>query len=75
MNRKQKKEKKEKSILCFIEDFLERHGYSPNFREIAWEFNCSTSTVHKVLHALKDEGLVDFEDGKYRTIKIIKQEG
>lgn len=75
MNREKNKKSKEKKVFCFIKTFLEKNGYSPSFREIAGEFHCSVSTVHRILHALKDDGIISFEDDKNRTITIIKKEG
>ena len=74
MNTQKKKEIKEKKFLCFLENFLKENGYSPSFREIAKELNCSLCTVHRTLHNLKEEGFISFDCGKNRTIAIIKKD-
>ena len=74
-NRKKKQGEKEKAFFNYIKKFIEENGYSPSYRDIAGEFKCSTNTVFKVLHSLREQNLICFEDGKNRTIKIVKREG
>ena len=74
-NRKKNRENKEKKVLNYIKKFLEENGYSPSYRDIAGVFGCSTSTVFKRLHSLREQNLICFEDDKNRTLRIVEQEG
>lgn len=58
-------------VLNYIIDFVDGHGYPPTTREICDGIGiASTGTVNRHLHILRDDGYIDFEDGKYRTITI-----
>lgn len=59
-----------KNILDFVKFYIHKNGYSPSTRDIAQEFSCSTSTVNRLLKELREEGLVAFEDGKNRTLRL-----
>lgn len=67
--------KGEKSFLDYVKGFLKENGYAPSYREIASEFHCSTSTVFKRLHSLREQNLICFNDDKNRTLRLVKQEG
>lgn len=46
-------------------------GFSPTVREICRDLGIrSTSTVHSDLHFLADEGLIEMEEGRNRTIRL-----
>lgn len=59
-----------KNILDYIKYFIENHGYAPSTRDIAEEFSCSVSTVNRFLKSLRDDGYIEFEDGKNRTLHL-----
>jgi len=45
--------KRQKDVLDFIADFIEEHGYSPSYEELAHGLNlASLATVHKHIQAL-----------------------
>lgn len=71
MDKKERREEKERKFFRFIKNFLENHGYSPSFREIAGAFGCSLNTVSNILDSLREKEMISFEDGKSRTIVII----
>ena len=71
MDKKERLEEKERKFFRFIKNFLENHGYSPSFREIAGEFGCSLNTVSYILDSLREKEMIFFEDGKSRTIVIV----
>lgn len=60
-------------VFLFVKNFLSTKGYSPSTREIAEEFSCSTSTVSHRLRSLRERGIIIFEDGKNRTLRICKE--
>jgi len=65
---------KDKKALDFIGVFCEVRGFSPTFREvgvaIGWE---STQTVSHSLHKLRKAGLVEFQDGLPRTLRLTEK--
>ena len=65
--------KREKSILKFIEKSVIEHGYAPSVREIGKAVGLSsTATVHGYLSRLQEEGYIKKENNKGRTLKLLK---
>lgn len=51
---------------------LTRGGVPPSYAELQEELGiASRGGVHRLLHALKDRGLVTFEFGRARSLRII----
>ena len=62
---------KQTDILNFISSYIERFGYSPSIREIADGVGLkSISTVHYHLAALREQGRIDMDENKKRTVKL-----
>ena len=65
--------KREKSILKFIEKKIVEDGYPPSVREIGKAVGLSsTATVHGYLAKLREKGYIKKEDKKGRTLKLLK---
>ena len=65
--------KREKSILKFIEKSVEEKGYAPSVREIGKAVGLnSTATVHGYLARLQEDGYIKKENNKGRTLKLLK---
>ena len=65
--------KREKSILKFIEKKIIEDGYPPSVREIGKAVGLSsTATVHGYLAKLREKGYIKKEDKKGRTLKLLK---
>lgn len=65
-----------KKVLDFIMDSIEQKGYPPSVREICSQLSIkSTSTVHKYLGDLEDEGYIVRENAKNRSIRVVRQGG
>ena len=65
--------KREKTILRFIEKSVEENGYAPSVREIGKAVGLrSTATVHGYLSRLQEEGFIKKENNKGRTLKLLK---
>lgn len=58
------------SILNFIRQFHQRHGYAPTRREIGRKLNLSTSVVSYHLGLLEDEGRLTVAKGIARGIVL-----
>jgi len=59
------------AILRFIATYRQSHGYPPTQREIAAEFGIYTNGAKGHLEALRTKGMVDWERGKSRTLRVI----
>lgn len=62
-------------VFNFIKEFIGEKGYSPTVRQIGKGVGLnSSSTVHAHLNNLRKEGLIDWEEGLVRTIRLIQKE-
>lgn len=69
--RESKKSNNKRAILGYLTKYINDHGYSPSVREIAVAVGLrSTSTVHKYLNELQEDGYIIYADGKRRAISI-----
>lgn len=48
-----------------------REGYPPSIRELAEAFNVSVSTIHYHLGPLREDGVVAWETGRNRTLRVL----
>ncbi|MFW6039680.1 MAG: transcriptional repressor LexA [Gemmatimonadota bacterium] len=67
--------RRQKEILDFIESFLDEHGYSPSFEEIASFFQYrSLATVHEHLTNLESKGYIRKNYNESRSIELTRTE-
>jgi repressor LexA len=65
--------RRQKEVLDFIAQFVEAHGYSPSFEEIAEGVQLSSlATVHKHVGNLEAKGLLKRNYNRARSIDIVK---
>ncbi len=65
--------RREKSILKFIEKEVMANGYPPSVREIGKAVGLkSTATVHGYIAKLEEKGYIKKEQQKGRTLKLLK---
>ncbi len=65
--------RREKTILKFIEKQIASNGYPPSVREIGKSVGLkSTATVHGYLAKLTEKGYIKKESQKGRTLKVLK---
>ena len=65
---------RKKHILDYIAVFIASNGFSPSVRDIADGVGLALANVHQNLVILKEEGRIDFQEGKRRTITIVEQD-
>jgi SOS-response transcriptional repressor LexA len=58
-------------LLNLINGHIFEHGYSPTFEELAQATGKAKSVIHFHMSAMRQAGLVNWQDGKYRTIVIL----
>ena len=65
--------KRQKQILDFVKDFIDREGYAPSLMEIAGHFGLSSpATVHQHMKALEDKGFVQRGWNRKRHIEMLQ---
>ena len=62
---------KREKILEFVTSFIAENHYAPSVREICGAVGLqSTATVHYHLNALREEGLIQMDSMRKRTITL-----
>lgn len=65
---------KQRAVLEAILTYTKENKYPPSVRELADMVNLkSSSTVHGYLHRLKMHGLIAWEPGSPRTLRVVDQ--
>lgn len=65
--------KRQREILTYLMDSMQRRGYPPSVREIGAALGLtSSSTVHSHLAALEKKGFIHRDPSKPRAIEILK---
>jgi len=65
--------KRQKEVLDFLVSFLNKHGYSPSFEEIARSLKLtSLATVHKHITTLERKGFVRRGYNQSRSIEVLQ---
>lgn len=64
--------KRQREILDYLRDFIERNGYAPSLEEIGRRFNLSSlATVHKHLTNLQEKGFIKRAWNRSRSLEIV----
>ena len=67
--------RRQKEILEYLNDFIDREGYAPTIEEIAEHFSLrSLATVHKHLTNLQDKGLIRRAWNRSRALELVPTE-
>lgn len=66
--------RKQKQILDFIKQYIDKYGYSPTLGEIAEAIGVSSlATVHEHLQSLAAKGVIKRFEGAVRGIEVLDQ--
>lgn len=66
--------RRQKQILDFIRQYIEKYGYSPTLGEIADSIGVSSlATVHEHLQALVQKGVIKKFEGAVRGIEVMER--
>ena len=61
-------------VLDFIRAYVRLHGVSPSYEVIAKSIGLSSkSNIHRIVHRLKQDGLLDLNPYKFHSIKLVDQ--
>jgi repressor LexA len=64
---------KQIEFLRILQHYVKEHGFSPTVRELCQITGIkSTSTIKGYIDRLVEKGVIEKEDGKPRTIRILK---
>lgn len=67
--------KRQRQILDFIKQYIEKYGYSPTLAEIAESIGVSSlATVHEHLQALVAKGVIKKFEGAVRGIEVLDRQ-
>lgn len=62
----------ETQVFTFIQEFIKQNSYAPSVREIGkGTALCSTSTVLYHLRSLRKRGLITWDEGRARSIRVL----
>ena len=68
--------RRQKQVYDFISTFVDRHGYSPSYEEIAEGMGLSSlATVHKHISNLEEKQLLRRDYNRSRSIDLLKPRG
>jgi repressor LexA len=64
--------RRQRQIVDFIAQYIQRYGYSPTLQEIATSLGVSSlATVHEHLQALEKKGIIKKFEGSIRGLELI----
>jgi repressor LexA len=68
--------KRQREILDFLNEFIQRHGYAPSLEEIGRRFGLSSlATVHKHLTNLQEKGFIKRAWNRSRSVEMVPTRG
>src|SRR3954462_2879930 len=68
--------KRQRQVYDFLQEFIQRNGYSPSFEEIGDGLGLSSlATVHKHISNLEKKGLLKRDYNRSRSIDILAPKG
>jgi SOS-response transcriptional repressor LexA len=62
-----------RQVWAFIQAFVDEHGYAPSLREIGAGVWLSPSNAQKWVWRLVADGVLDFQPGVSRSIRLLKR--
>jgi SOS-response transcriptional repressor LexA len=66
--------RKQSIVLLEITSFVTSHDYPPSVRDLAGNLGKAPSTIHRQLIALKDNGFIEWDPARIRTLRLIRNE-
>src|SRR5579859_4748398 len=68
--------KRQRQVYDFLQEFIQRNGYSPSFEEIGDGLGLSSlATVHKHISNLEKKGLLKRDYNRSRSIDVLPPRG
>lgn len=63
---------RQQDVLEWIAGYIDTHGYSPTVREIASHYGWTTNGVMCHLRPMRKKGVITWQDGQARTMRIVE---
>lgn len=64
--------KRQREILDYLQDYIQRHGYAPSLEEVGRRFGLSSlATVHKHLTNLQEKGFIRRSWNRSRSMELL----
>lgn len=61
-----------RAIVRFVKAYVKKNGFAPSVEEIAEGVDLASKTaVRHHLDVLKDEGVITWTPGKYRSLRVL----
>lgn len=73
MARASKYEDKKEEIIALIGEAMARHSKPPAVRDLADQTGVGVATMHSYLRKLAEEGLVEWQPNRHRSLKCTPQ--
>ncbi len=68
--------RRQKQVLDFLVNFINRHGYSPSFEEVGDGLDLSSlATVHKHIETLEKKGFIHRRSNQSRSVEVVAVPG
>lgn len=65
--------KRQKEVLEALTNYINTNGYPPSFRDLGVSVGLkSSSTISDLLDKLRNKGYVTWEEGRPRTLQVLK---
>lgn len=65
---------RQREVLEWIVAYIDHHGYSPTYREIARGMGLpSTNNVWQFVQSLKERGAIDYVPARARSIRVLSR--
>ena len=66
--------KRQELVLQFINTYIQMKGFAPSLQDIATGLGMkSRSNIHRIVHWLKEQGLLKIEPNRFRSISLPKR--
>jgi len=63
---------RQKSLLAYINRFVQAHGYPPTYRQMATHFRCNVNNIQGLMSRLVRAGAIAMEPGRGRTMRVVE---
>ena len=63
---------RQRSVLAYINRFVQAHGYPPTYRQMATHFRCNVNNIQGLISRLVKAGAIAMEPGKGRTMRVVE---
>ena len=63
---------RQKSLLAYINRFVQAHGYPPTYRQMAAHFRCNVNNIQGLISRLVKAGAIAMEPGRGRTMRVVE---